>query len=111
MEDATGREIELEKTYGYSTTSSGWAVVVIGKVRKIRPGDERQRDLVTLDVIRRQTFLYGHAAEYQKYKSKTVTISPFHLFPVTLEVDPDACCENETRDMNGGCTNCGDPCL
>jgi len=21
------------------------------------------------------------------------------------------CCENEDRDMNGGCKNCGDPCL
>jgi hypothetical protein len=21
------------------------------------------------------------------------------------------CCENERRDMNGGCVNCGDPCL
>lgn len=23
----------------------------------------------------------------------------------------DACCENEDRDINGGCKNCGDPCL
>ena len=22
-----------------------------------------------------------------------------------------ACCKNETRNMNGGCDNCGDPCL
>ena len=25
---------------------------------------------------------------------------------------PDTdCCENESRNMNGGCDNCGDPCL
>lgn len=24
---------------------------------------------------------------------------------------PDACCANEKRNMNGGCDNCGDPCL
>ena len=27
------------------------------------------------------------------------------------EKDPDACCDNEDRNMNGGCNNCGDPCL
>ncbi len=25
--------------------------------------------------------------------------------------DPDRCCDNERRDMNGGCVNCGAPCL
>jgi hypothetical protein len=25
--------------------------------------------------------------------------------------ETDQCCENESRDMNGGCKNCGDPCL
>lgn len=24
---------------------------------------------------------------------------------------PDSCCANEKRSMNGGCLNCGDPCL
>lgn len=23
----------------------------------------------------------------------------------------ESCCENERRNMNGGCDNCGDPCL
>ena len=23
----------------------------------------------------------------------------------------DSCCENEERDINGGCINCGDPCI
>lgn len=23
----------------------------------------------------------------------------------------DACCDNERRNMNGGCDNCGDPCF
>lgn len=26
-------------------------------------------------------------------------------------LDLVACCENEKRNMNGGCDNCGDPCL
>ncbi len=27
-------------------------------------------------------------------------------------VRPDgACCENETRTFDGGCSNCGDPCI
>lgn len=25
--------------------------------------------------------------------------------------DEGSCCENEQRNMNGGCDNCGDPCL
>jgi hypothetical protein len=25
--------------------------------------------------------------------------------------EPEACCDNERRNMNGGCDNCGDPCL
>lgn len=25
--------------------------------------------------------------------------------------DPNACCEDEQRNINGGCDNCGDPCL
>ena len=28
-----------------------------------------------------------------------------------LEGDSHGCCENESRSMNGGCKNCGDPCL
>jgi hypothetical protein len=27
------------------------------------------------------------------------------------ETGADACCDNEKRNMNGGCDNCGDPCL
>jgi hypothetical protein len=23
----------------------------------------------------------------------------------------ESCCDNEVRDLNGGCVNCGDPCL
>lgn len=26
-------------------------------------------------------------------------------------VSPNACCENESRNINGGCDNCGAPCL
>lgn len=25
--------------------------------------------------------------------------------------DQDSCCENEQRNLNGGCDNCGAPCL
>ena len=28
-----------------------------------------------------------------------------------LEEDSHACCDNESRNMNGGCDNCGDPSL
>ena len=28
-----------------------------------------------------------------------------------LEEDSNHCCDNESRGMNGGCDNCGDPCL
>lgn len=27
------------------------------------------------------------------------------------EGDIQPCCENESRNLNGGCDNCGDPCL
>ena len=27
------------------------------------------------------------------------------------DIDEDSCCENESRNMNGRCDNCGDPCL
>ena len=89
MKDAIGNDIELGKTYGYTTTSNGWTVVVIGTSKKIRHGDPIKRDLVTLDVIRRQTFLYGEESDYQKHSSKTVTIAPFHLFPVITQIQND----------------------
>jgi hypothetical protein len=87
MKDATDQPIVIGNAYGYTTTSNGWAVavVVIGRVRKCREKDQEMRgskELVTMDVIRRKTFLYGKESEHQKNTSKTVTISPFHLFPV-----------------------------
>lgn len=30
---------------------------------------------------------------------------------VPPKLDVDACCENEDRNLNGGCDSCGDPCL
>jgi len=36
--------------------------------------------------------------------------------PLTADFTPKSaytqpCCDNERRNMNGGCDNCGDPCL
>jgi hypothetical protein len=36
MNDATDRPVELGKVYGYSTTSNGWSVVVIGRAVKLK---------------------------------------------------------------------------
>jgi Mn-containing catalase len=30
---------------------------------------------------------------------------------LAVELAAPYCCENEDRDMNGGCRSCGDPCL
>lgn len=30
---------------------------------------------------------------------------------IVIDVPEGACCDNEKRSMEGGCLNCGDPCL
>lgn len=45
-----------------------------------------------------------------------VTATPAQLAEAYLKTikrweDDNTCCANEDRDMNGGCRNCGDPCL
>ena len=36
---------------------------------------------------------------------------PFDLISFTIHPAEGQCCLNEQRNMNGGCDNCGDPCL
>ena len=94
--DATDQPIKLNGWYGYSTSSNGWATIIIGVVTKIRPEVPETRNeagwvtkphkpaLATLQVLRRKTFLYRQASNHQKNTAKTVTIAPFHLFPVSI---------------------------
>jgi len=56
---------------------------------------------------------------------RAIRLIPWYLIPKDLrehqdaedeaveasKVDKDSCCDNEERSMNGGCVNCGDPCL
>jgi hypothetical protein len=36
---------------------------------------------------------------------------PAQALPNPVASDGDSCCGNERRNMNGGCDNCGDPCI
>lgn len=53
-----------------------------------------------------------HECELQSFWHRA-SYSRLNLAEDTLKVlIPEGdCCERETREMAGGCTNCGDPCL
>lgn len=34
-----------------------------------------------------------------------------HVDAEIFQIRERACCEKETRNFNGGCDNCGDPCF
>ena len=78
MKDALGNEIVLGNNYGYSTSSSGNAMVVIGTAEKLTP------QKVAIKVTSRRFFLYAEETDSPTYRNlaEVVHIASFHLFPV-----------------------------
>lgn len=74
--DAIGNPIEIGKTYGYSTSSGGWARTVIGSATKIT-----EKGNVALAVIKVNRFLYGDPSE-SRDDAKTVSIRTHMVFPI-----------------------------
>lgn len=56
-----------------------------------------------------------HYANPQDILYSTVTMAATHFWKEEKQrwclIWDKPCCENEKRNMNGGCDNCGDPCL
>lgn len=76
---ALGQPVEIGKTYGYSTSDSGFITVVVGEVIRFTPKK------VTLEVKSRRYFLYGNEMERTwAPASKTVSVHGAHLFPVEI---------------------------
>lgn len=78
MKDALGNDVVLGDKYGYSTSSSGNAMVVVGIARKFTP------QKVALEVTNRRFFLYAEETPTPTYRNcaDVVHIASFHLFPV-----------------------------
>lgn len=74
--DALGQPIAIGHMYGYSTSKSGWSRTVIGTAKNITPTGR-----VALDVVRRETFLYGKKSDYNPGSDNTC-IRSHMLFPV-----------------------------
>ena len=56
--------------------------------------------------------LAKRAAESEAPSNPTPAAPPSHIDPVEEESSWwDSCCDNEKRDIEGWCINCGDPCL
>jgi hypothetical protein len=73
--DATGQEIKLGRTYGYSVDNNGLTSTTIGIIRKF---NERS---VSLDVIYKQSGMYINCPTVKSNYSKTVSVKAMKLFP------------------------------
>jgi hypothetical protein len=75
--DALGNAIEIDKRYGYATTSSGWSKTSIGTAAKITAtGKVTLRDLIT------KTYLYGKLTDTIGADSDVASIQAHKVFPV-----------------------------
>lgn len=56
-----------------------------------------------------------HQGNHSHYDPTNCTVcrlrKQLHEARLRINRETGDCCENEKRSLNGGCTNCGDPCL
>lgn len=78
--DALQNDIIIGQTYGYSTSSGGRQVTVLGEAVSF---SEKTKN-VTLKVVQRYFYLYGNPSDYEYNDSKTVSTRSLNLFPVDL---------------------------
>ena len=78
--DALGNEIVIGATYGYSSSSGGYARVVTGKALKTT--DKK----VTLHELQSQRFLYGEPCEEYGERAEKVSVLSRILFPVVRNI-------------------------
>lgn len=75
--DALGNPIVIGSRYGYSTRSSGWTTVTIGKAEKVKTGKVR---LIDCEVKR---YLYNEPTNHREGEvPKYVDTSSNIVFPV-----------------------------
>lgn len=80
-QDALGNPVEIGKSYGYSSTSSGRAKTTVGVAEKFSKTGQ-----VTLRVTATKHFLYGEQIESSwRTDAERVSIRPYMLFPVNDE--------------------------
>jgi hypothetical protein len=79
-QDALGNPVEIGKSYGYSSTSSGRAKTTVGVAEKFSKTGQ-----VTLRVTEVKHFLYGQQFERSWPDAEKVSIRPYMLFPVNHE--------------------------
>jgi hypothetical protein len=77
--DAFENEILIGDLYGYSTTSSSWGRVVVGRVTKIN----EEKSSVRLEILFAKDYLSGKPVERHWVEpAKAVTMASWRLFPV-----------------------------
>src|SRR6478609_4697173 len=50
-------------------------------------------------------------ADIHRWASCVKALNYGRFAVINSQIVDDHCCANESRNMNGGCDNCGDPCL
>lgn len=86
------------------------------------PGCEKETEVVSLDDMEQFVHICHYKVDDSCYYSdcgREFFLNSTNDLPIFCdkcgglieEVSEDACCINEKRNINGGCNNCGDPCL
>ena len=79
-QDALGNPVEIGKSYGYSSTSSGRAKTTVGVAEKFSKTGQ-----VTLRITDVKRFLYGEQYERSWPDAERVSVRPYMLFPVNYK--------------------------
>jgi hypothetical protein len=82
--DALGQDIIIGNYYGYSVDSNGVTTTTVGEAVKFTLSGK-----LTLNVLFSRKALWMHDAENHEHETKSVSVKPSKVFPISQEVIDD----------------------